>query len=499
MTDEEKNRILRIFSREYQVSFLGESAEKTEFSLESAEKGSLLLTAFSLPLYPASNDREVIEEIREYREEQADLRLSAMKKLSLLSVPEILPFEKGDFFERESEYYLYASRIFPNLTEIQNIDSDACIGAVCRALKICHANGIYHKYIVPSNIFFDSGKNRYFLGRINILDDVFTMKYDKIAESDNPLYDINMLAKAVCEINPPRQIKIVKKHINQYKNNKIYYHNADEILNDFRQKKKPALKKLILVASAFAVAGGIFTAVMLNKKSKVLRFTENKTIEQNKDMYYYDGYYYQYIACGSEGNLWENADSLCRQYDGKPVSVLSEEEQDFLYSVTKKYKEDFIWLGGYRDGSGKRKWTDGNVFDYENIKYVSENEDKNVHICLVNHGIEYEDINFSASYWCEISDDDLDSDFLKKASFGTVCKKRAFYGDADGNGIVNSSDVSLILQKIKNHSKISPNELYVCDVDGDGRLTNSDAAIIQGYTAKKSVGRDNDFSDFLKD
>jgi len=66
---------------------------------------------------------------------------------------------------------------------------------------------------------------------------------------------------------------------------------------------------------------------------------------------------------------------------------------------------------------------------------------------------------------------------------GEVLTKN-FWGDADGNGVVNSADAMLILQYSAKLREAHELDLSVSDVDGNGVVNSADAMLILQYSAK---------------
>lgn len=72
-----------------------------------------------------------------------------------------------------------------------------------------------------------------------------------------------------------------------------------------------------------------------------------------------------------------------------------------------------------------------------------------------------------------------------EAASGTVTIDTAFiYGDANGNGKVDSDDVSLTAQSSLSLLEFTSTQLKACDVDGNGKIDSDDVS----YIAQKSLG-----------
>ena len=66
-----------------------------------------------------------------------------------------------------------------------------------------------------------------------------------------------------------------------------------------------------------------------------------------------------------------------------------------------------------------------------------------------------------------------------------ICIVQSILGDADGNGIVNISDTTVIQRYLTSFSVLYSKEtLMNADVDGNGVLTILDATLIQRHLAK---------------
>lgn len=72
-----------------------------------------------------------------------------------------------------------------------------------------------------------------------------------------------------------------------------------------------------------------------------------------------------------------------------------------------------------------------------------------------------------------------------EAASGTVTVDTAFiYGDANGNGKVDSDDVSLTAQESLSLLEFTSTQLKACDVNGNGKIDSDDVS----YIAQKSLG-----------
>lgn len=72
-----------------------------------------------------------------------------------------------------------------------------------------------------------------------------------------------------------------------------------------------------------------------------------------------------------------------------------------------------------------------------------------------------------------------------EAASGTVTVDTAFiYGDANGNGKVDSDDVSLTAQSSLSLLEFTSTQLKACDVNGNGKIDSDDVS----YIAQKSLG-----------
>ncbi len=68
-----------------------------------------------------------------------------------------------------------------------------------------------------------------------------------------------------------------------------------------------------------------------------------------------------------------------------------------------------------------------------------------------------------------------------EAVAGTVTVDTAtkvLYGDADGNGKVESADASLVAQATLDLIKFTDDQIKACDVDGNGKIESADASLI---------------------
>lgn len=83
------------------------------------------------------------------------------------------------------------------------------------------------------------------------------------------------------------------------------------------------------------------------------------------------------------------------------------------------------------------------------------------------------------------SDSALADESTIEAAAGTVTIDTAFiYGDANGNGKVDSDDVSLTAQSSLGLLEFTSTQLKACDVNGNGKIDSDDVS----YIAQKSLG-----------
>lgn len=83
------------------------------------------------------------------------------------------------------------------------------------------------------------------------------------------------------------------------------------------------------------------------------------------------------------------------------------------------------------------------------------------------------------------SDSALADESTIEAAAGTVTVDTAFiYGDANGNGKVDSDDVSLTAQASLSLLEFTSTQLKACDVNGNGKIDSDDVS----YIAQKSLG-----------
>ena len=65
---------------------------------------------------------------------------------------------------------------------------------------------------------------------------------------------------------------------------------------------------------------------------------------------------------------WDDDGEHCRYWDSKAtlVSIQSQDENDYVYSLF-NYKNGLnAWIGGYKTSTGAWAWQDGSVFEYSN-------------------------------------------------------------------------------------------------------------------------------------
>ena len=60
----------------------------------------------------------------------------------------------------------------------------------------------------------------------------------------------------------------------------------------------------------------------------------------------------------------------------------------------------------------------------------------------------------------------------------TVDTAKVVYGDADGNGKVESADASLVAQAALDLITFTDSQIKACDVDGNGKIESADASLI---------------------
>ena len=87
-------------------------------------------------------------------------------------------------------------------------------------------------------------------------------------------------------------------------------------------------------------------------------------------------------------------------------------------------------------------------------------------------------------YWCDTRDDEFTSPWSAPITFDN--RVEGTWGDVDGDGKVTSTDARLVLQlsvnKIRETALKNP---AVADVDGDGKVSSTDARLILQYSVKK--------------
>lgn len=75
--------------------------------------------------------------------------------------------------------------------------------------------------------------------------------------------------------------------------------------------------------------------------------------------------------------------------------------------------------------------------------------------------------------------------YASTANFGVVeLIGGIVYGDANGDGIVNSIDATLVTRYSLSAATLSNEALICCDVNGDETVNSIDAAIITRYVLK---------------
>ena len=60
----------------------------------------------------------------------------------------------------------------------------------------------------------------------------------------------------------------------------------------------------------------------------------------------------------------------------------------------------------------------------------------------------------------------------------TMDTAKVVYGDADGNGKVESADASLVAQAALDLITFTDSQIKACDVDGNGKIESADASLI---------------------
>ena len=84
--------------------------------------------------------------------------------------------------------------------------------------------------------------------------------------------------------------------------------------------------------------------------------------------------------------------------------------------------------------------------------------------------------------WCYV--DEAENYICYMNSLPVICESEGpgiLWGDADGDGDVDSADVLLIMRSCMNLDVIDEAQLPVCDVNGDGRVDMADALLVQRY------------------
>lgn len=92
----------------------------------------------------------------------------------------------------------------------------------------------------------------------------------------------------------------------------------------------------------------------------------------------------------------------------------------------------------------------------------------------------------SAMYFAQV-DSDLNATYATASGTDgsvTVGASNIVYGDANGDGIVNSIDATMVTRYSLKSAKLSDEALVRCDVNGDGAVNSIDATIITRYALK---------------
>ena len=73
---------------------------------------------------------------------------------------------------------------------------------------------------------------------------------------------------------------------------------------------------------------------------------------------------------------------------------------------------------------------------------------------------------------------------------GTVTAKESelpdvVYGDVNGDGKINATDAALTYRYVNNKAVLTESQLAAADVNGDGKVNATDAALIYRYVNNK--------------
>ena len=75
---------------------------------------------------------------------------------------------------------------------------------------------------------------------------------------------------------------------------------------------------------------------------------------------------------------WHECESECKEMNSNMSSILSKAENEFVKSLAKRNKKNFVWLGAKKQEEPPKKfvWTDGSPFDFTSwMKGEPSNQD----------------------------------------------------------------------------------------------------------------------------
>ena len=183
---------------------------------------------------------------------------------------------------------------------------------------------------------------------------------------------------------------------------------------------------------------------------------------------------------------WEDASRFCESRGGHLVTIESAAENTTAYNMISNL-QGYCWIGLKYDKTAKKwQWVNGSAYSYNKWYSASyATEDSGEYYALLYP------MNIGATKYAATWDKCVGSDY-HRSYYGYynsffICEYDSpdFLGDANGNGEVEITDVTLLQRSQADFgSALSDKERYRGDVDGNGEIEVIDATFIQRYLSQ---------------
>ena len=139
------------------------------------------------------------------------------------------------------------------------------------------------------------------------------------------------------------------------------------------------------------------------------------------DAIVYQGHSYKRYESGL---TWTAAKKKCERLGGHLVTITSQGEQDFVYSLIREGNKNAYWLGG-RTGSGTGKWITGEAFTYSNWAYGQPDAYRNAESYMQIYNAYNPHASNEIGEWNDITINNVipgEEDFFRTKYSGFICE-----------------------------------------------------------------------------